>query len=72
MQSHSRFAKRPVAPVNSNPQQFHLWATSNSIAYTFNCDPRATDELMFKTAGGMLFDGNNGITNLPTEGWEHK
>jgi hypothetical protein len=67
--SYPASTKKSAVPANGNPQQFHLWATSNSISFTFNCDPRATDEWLFRTGGGMMIAGNPGITNILTNGW---
>jgi hypothetical protein len=71
-ESHSAFTKRSAAAVDDNPQHFHLWATSNSIAFTFNCDPRAADEWLFRSAGGKMVDGQLELTNIPTNAWEHR
>lgn len=55
---------------NNNPQQFHLWSTSNSFSYTFNCDPRMSDEWLFKTAGGTTFGVMS--LNTVTNEWERR
>jgi hypothetical protein len=40
--------------IDSNPQKFHLFVTSNSISYWITQDPRASDEWLFRSGGGLL------------------
>jgi len=48
----SRIRQRNNA--SSNPQDFFLWATNLSFAYSFRYDPRAADEWLFHS-GAWLF-----------------
>jgi len=41
----------PRAYETNNPQDFYLWATDASFAYSFRYDPRATDNWLFISGG---------------------
>ena len=40
---------------NNNPQDFYLWSTGASFAYTFRYDPRAADKWLLKSGGDARF-----------------
>jgi hypothetical protein len=59
--------RRPVSArlsqdqVDDNSQKFYLWRTGTSISYSFNCEPRAADEWLFRTGGGLLAGTNRSL-----------
>jgi hypothetical protein len=40
-------------PRGNNPDKFYLWRTNSSCDCFFTYDPRAADEWLFHTGGGM-------------------
>jgi hypothetical protein len=46
--------RMPIEPLNNNPQKFCLWSTGTSFSYSFTCDPRASDEWLFRSGGGLM------------------
>ncbi len=58
---HPKSARASLDRVDDNPQKFYLSLTSTSISYSFNCDPRAADEWLFRTGGGLMAGTNSSL-----------
>ena len=59
-----RIVRAPTNSGNDNPQDFYLWSTGSSFAYTFRYDPRAADVWSFKSGGHTRFIVRD-LSNLP-------
>jgi hypothetical protein len=49
-------SQSPAIARAHNPQDFYLWETESSFAYTFRYDPRAADVWLFKAGGDARFN----------------